>query len=121
MAYTIGEVAKRVGLTTYTLRYYEKEGLLPEVKKDDRGVRVYEDTDLFWIELIKCLKDTGMTIAEIKHIVDLSIEGEHTIPNRKAILYNHKEALEKEIEVLQQSIMKINKKLDWYDGKMGKC
>lgn len=121
MEYTIGQVAKQVGLTTYTLRYYEKEGLLPEVKKNSSGIRIYGDDDLFWIEVIKCLKDTGMSMATIKHIVDLSLEGDVTIPQRKEILENHKKELEKQMKQLQYSMEKINKKIDWYKDKKGNC
>ncbi|MGL4344888.1 MAG: MerR family transcriptional regulator [Cellulosilyticaceae bacterium] len=121
MTYTIGKVAGRVGLSTYTLRYYEKEGLLPEVKKNDKGIRLYQESDIVWIELIKCLKETGMSIAEIQNIVSLSIEGNHTIPDRKEILKAHQEKIHQQIAVLQTSLLKIDKKLDWYDGKHIDC
>lgn len=121
MQYTIGKVAERVGLTTYTLRYYEKEGLLPHIQKDAKGNRYYSEDDIFWIELIKCLKDTGMPIAAIKHIVELSLQGEDTVPKRKEILLSHKESLEKQMMLLQQSMDKIDKKIAWYNGEHTAC
>lgn len=121
MAYTIGKVADRVGLSTYTLRYYEKEGLLPGIKKNEQGIRMYQEDDIFWIELIKCLKETGMSIADIHYIVKLSIEGEHTIPQRKQILNVHKKQLQEQMEIIQRSLQKIDKKIEWYDGKAAEC
>ncbi|MGL5379874.1 MerR family transcriptional regulator [Clostridium sp.] len=121
MEYSIGKAAEAVGLSTYTLRYYEKEGLLPEVKRNSNGVRVYDDSDIFWIDLIKCLKDTGMSMTEIKSIVELSLKGDSTINDRREILVNHKKTVELKIEELNKSIEKINKKLDWYDGKESSC
>lgn len=121
MAYTIGKVAERVGLSTHTLRYYEKEGLLPHVKKNVRGIRSYEEDDIVWIELIKCLKETGMSIGEIQQIVALSLEGEGTIPERKTILEKHKVKLQEQMTALHRSIGNIDKKLEWYDGKNTEC
>ncbi|MEG0005592.1 MAG: MerR family transcriptional regulator [Clostridium sp.] len=121
MNYTVGDVAKKVGLSSYTLRYYEKEGLLPNVARSDKGIRVYSDSDITWIELIKCLKSTGMSISEIRSIVELSLEGDGTIPTRKDILLNHRAKLELQIEDLVKCINKIDNKLDWYDGKSTKC
>lgn len=121
MEYTIGKAAEVVGLSSYTLRYYENIGLLPEVKRNHKGIRIYKDSDIFWIDLIKCLKDTGMSIAEIQYIVELSLKGEDTIPERKEILRNHKINLEKQMEDLKVSMSKIDKKLEWYEGKDNKC
>lgn len=121
MEYTISKAAETVGLSSYTLRYYEKIGLLPEVKRNENGIRIYKDSDIFWIDLIKCLKDTGMTIAEIQYIVELSLKGEDTIPTRKEILRNHKANLEKQMEALKVSMSKIDKKLEWYDDKSVEC
>lgn len=121
MDYTISKVAERTGLSSYTLRYYEKEGLLPEVKRNEKGIRMYGEEDIFWIELVKCLKDTGMSIAEIKHIIELSLEGDHTIEDRKNILLNHKVQLEEQIKGLQHCMDQIDKKLEWYEGKAKGC
>ncbi|MGL6173385.1 MAG: MerR family transcriptional regulator [Cellulosilyticaceae bacterium] len=121
MSYTISQAAEQVGLTSYTLRYYEKEGLLPGIERNEKGIRTYKETDLFWIDLIKCLKDTGMSISEIKQIVTLSLEGEGTIPQRKDILNTHKKKLEEQMEELKQAMKKIDKKIEWYEGKTTDC
>lgn len=95
MGCTIKEAAERVGLTVHTVRYYEQEGLLPFLKRDRHGKRIFEEPDLQWLGLVTCLRDTGMSIAEMRRIVELSVEGDHTIPARKEILLQHKRALEK--------------------------
>ncbi|MGL5578114.1 MAG: MerR family transcriptional regulator, partial [Fusobacteriaceae bacterium] len=81
--YSIGEVGKITGIPTSTLRFYEKEGLLPQVQRDKNGIRSYSEEDLFWVEMIKCLRDTNMGIEDIKNIVSLSEMGEITELERK--------------------------------------
>ena len=66
MGYSIGQVSKKTGLGVHTLRYYEKEGLLPFVSKTSSGLRTYSDNDLGWIKMIECLKATGMPLTGIK-------------------------------------------------------
>lgn len=121
MEYTIGQAAEAAGLTAYTLRYYEKEGLLPEIQRNEKGVRVYRENDIFWIDLIRCFRDTGMSISDIKYIVDLSQDGDHTISERKQILKEHKKKIEIQISQLKKYLYKIDKKLEWYDGKANGC
>ena len=73
--YTIAQASEEVELTPYTLRYYEKEGLLPNVIKDSAGRRKYHDDDLQRIGFIKCLKGTGMSLKQIKEYGDLYEQG----------------------------------------------
>lgn len=121
MSYSIGQVSKKTGITTYTIRYYEKEGVLPYVKRNEKGIREFSDDDIFWIDLISCLRETGMSIKDIKHIVDLSLEGEHTVDQRKIILQDHKKKILTKIEELQDITCKIDKKLKYYGKNKGKC
>ncbi len=118
MGYSIGQVAEIVGLTTYTLRYYEKEGLLPQIKRNENGIRVFSEDDIFWIDLVRCLRDTEMQISDIKYIINLSHKGEHTIPERKEILQEHRKKIVMKINELQKYIGKIDKKLEWYERRL---
>ena len=68
MGFTIKQVAEKLDLTAYTLRYYEKEGLLPFVERDSNGNRIFNDHDIEWIMLICCLRATGMSVGEIKQL-----------------------------------------------------
>jgi DNA-binding transcriptional MerR regulator len=119
MGYTIKQVAEKIDLTPYTLRYYEKEGLLPFVGRNEQGNRVFEDRDIEWILLICCLRDTGMSVAEIRRYVDLCMAGRETIEVRKKIILEHKESVEKKIEQMQEYLAKINDKLKCYDEIAG--
>ena len=79
MGYSIGQVAEKMGLTAHTLRYYEKEGLLPFVKKTGSGLRIFSDEDIGWLQMIECLKGTGMPLKGIKQYIDWYIEGDATL------------------------------------------
>lgn len=115
MEYTIKQVAQKVELTEYTLRYYEKEGLLPSIERDAHGIRLFKDNDIEWIRLICCLRDTGMSISKIKDYVDLCIEGDNTIELRRQIILNQKTVTEQKIEEMNQHLKMINKKLEYYN------
>ncbi len=115
MGYMIKEVAAKLNLTAYTLRYYEKAGLLPFVKRDDNGNRVFEDNDLEWVMLICCLRDTGMSVGTIKCYVDLCLEGDSTMETRRQMIVRHKLAVEQRIEQMNGCLARINKKLGCYE------
>ncbi|MBN2910254.1 MerR family transcriptional regulator [Polycladomyces sp. WAk] len=115
--WTIKDVAERVGLSAHTIRYYEQEGLLPSLKRDQHGNRIFEERDIEWLELVICLRETGMPIAEIRRYVDLGMEGDQTIPMRKQILQKHRQMLEKKMEEINKALTKIDKKMKWYDSK----
>ena len=76
MFYTVGETAKKMQIAPSTLRYYDKEGLLPFVERSDGGIRMFQESDFEWLALIECLKKTGMSIKDIKSFVDLCVEGD---------------------------------------------
>lgn len=78
MFYTIGEMAKKLNVAPSTLRYYDKEGLLPFVERSGGGIRMFKDSDFEWLSIIECLKKTGMPIKEIKNFIDWCMEGDST-------------------------------------------
>lgn len=114
MFYSIKQAAARLGLTASTLRYYDKEGLLPALKRSESGTRTFSDTDIQWLELICCLKNSGMPIIEIKRFMDLCLQGEDTCEERRKVLEKHKEDILKQMKVLQNSLCIINYKIDHY-------
>lgn len=115
MGFTIKQVAERLDLTTYTLRYYEKAGLLPFVERDHNGNRVFNEHDIEWIMLICCLRATGMSVAEIKRYVELCMKGDTTIESRREIIVQHKCTVEQKIAQMNDCLVRINKKLGYYD------
>lgn len=116
MGYSIKEVAEKVGLPTHTLRYYEKEGLLPFIKRDANGNRIFEEKDLSWLELVICLRKTDIALSELREIVNLTKEGDWTISKRKQILEKHKEKMLEKQRVLERAFLKIDEKIMYYDG-----
>ena len=110
MGYSIGQVAKKTGLGVHTLRYYEKEGLLPFVRKSGSGLRIYSDSDIGWLGMIECLKGTGMTLKGIKQYIDWYIEGDSTLEQRLEMFKRQKVKLAE----LQKNMAKIDYKISLY-------
>lgn len=115
MAYTIKEVTERTGISAHTLRFYEKEGVMPFVARDGNGNREFADQDLEWIDFVLCLRSTGMPLADIKRYLELYKKGDGTIRARKEMMYNHKTKIEKQMIELYGCLEKINYKLALYD------
>lgn len=116
MGYSIAEVAEKTNLTPHTLRYYEKEGLLPFVDRSDTGNRDFKDKDMEWLELICCLKNTGMSIKQIKEVIALCLKGDDTLEIRREIFISHREEVLSQIEELHKNLDKINCKINYYDS-----
>lgn len=114
MGYSIGQVAKKTGLSVHTLRYYEKEGLLPFVRKNSSCLRVFSDSDLGWLELIECLKATGLHLKGIKQYIDWYIEGDSTLQLRLDMFRQQKIRIEEQMAELQKHMNKINYKIELY-------
>ena len=113
MFYTVGEMAKRLGVAPSTLRYYDKEGLLPFVERSDGGIRVFKDADYEWLMIIECLKKTGMPLKDIKEFVVMAMEGDDTIDKRLTLINKQKESIEKQIEELSE-IHRVLIFKEWY-------
>nr|WP_320146615.1 MerR family transcriptional regulator [uncultured Anaeromusa sp.] len=116
MGYTIKQVATRFAISTHTLRYYEKEGILPLVGRDENGNRQFSEADLEWLVLIRCLRDTGMSVGEIKAYVALCQQGDATIFQRREIIAQHKRDVEGKITRMQEYLTRIDRKLQGYDA-----
>lgn len=116
MSYSIKEVSERFHISPYTLRYYEKEELLPPIHRSDKGTRLYSDVDLEWLQLICCMRATGMSMSYIKKYVDLCRLGEDTIPERHQIIIKQKEIIENQIKKYKDLLKVVNKKLNYYSN-----
>jgi len=100
----------------HTLRYYDKEGLMPFIERDKTGNRIFKEEDLNWIAMICCLKNTGMPINEMKKYADWCAQGMQTINERKEMLTNHRRKVIKQIEDLKKDLILIDSKLEIYDN-----
>ena len=116
MALTIKEASQKVGMSSHTIRFYEKQGLLPLLKRDETGYRSFSDHDIEWLDFISCLRKTDIPLTELKKIMDLSLEGHHTVQERKAILLTHKEVMLEKQRELDLAFRKIEKKLRYFDN-----
>jgi len=123
MYYTIGEIAKKINVSPHTLRFYAKEGLLPFVERSESGIRMFKDEDFQWLTIIECLKKTGMPIKDIKTYMDWLIEGDSTIDKRLEMFKKQKEAVEKQIEELKETLKLLEYKCWYYETakKAGTC
>lgn len=115
MISSIKEATEKTGISASTLRYYESEGLLPYVKRDENGKRLYDQEDINWVHFITALRATGMPIAQIQKYVRLYKEGDDTISERKMMMLNHKREIEERMKELYYNLDKINYKLALYD------
>ena len=115
MVYTMMQVCREADLTYQTLKFYCNEGLIPNVKRDKNNRRIFDERNLKWIKDLVCLKRCGMSIQEMKKYLDLCLQGESTIPQRKKMLAEMKEALQDSIRQLEDSIAYIDWKQNFYD------
>ncbi|MGO3727453.1 MerR family transcriptional regulator [Enterococcus viikkiensis] len=111
--FLIGEISERYGISQDTLRYYDKAGLLPFVKKNSAGRREFTEDDLGYIEVIDCLKRSGIAVKEIAKFMDWCVVGDRTLPQRYAFMTEQEAALEQKIHELQAQLDFLRWK-KWY-------
>ena len=115
--YTPAEAAALSGFSLDTLRYYEREGILPQVSRSAGGHRQYSDADLGALSFLKCLRETGMSIERLRRYGALCRD-DSTIPERIALLEEHAAAVEAAITDLRTQQDKLSEKLEWYRGRV---
>ncbi len=114
MVLTIQQVSDKTGLSEHTLRYYERIGLIESVDRAENGHRRYTEMDIGWIDFLKCLRATGMPVAQMKEYADLTRVGGHTIGARLELLREHRRTVLRQIEELQQYLAVVDHKIDYY-------
>lgn len=112
--YTIGQVSEMFELPASTLRYYDKEGLFPGIKRSS-GARMFDDTSLEALRIINCLKLSGLEIKDIKQFMEWCAEGSSSYEKRRELFLRQKEAVLGEIEKLQQTLSMILFKCWYYE------
>ncbi len=116
--YTPGQVADETGVSLDTLRYYERIGLLERISRNSAGQRRFTDEDLGWLGMIRCLRDTGMPIAEMLRFAELTRAGDHTIPDRVALLEAHDRNVEAQLADLREKQGAIQRKIGYYRDRI---
>ena len=110
--YTIGQVSEMFDLPVSTLRYYDKEGLFPELNRTS-GIRQFSENEIEALRVIECLKKTGLQIKDIKRFMSWCMEGSSTYTKRKELFENQKKQVEAEITKLNKTLDMLNFKC-WY-------
>lgn len=118
MTYTVGQMAKMLDIPSSTLRYYDKEGLLPFVERSTGGIRIFREKDYEWLQIISCLKQTGMSIHDIRTYIQLAMQGDDTIRERLALFQKQRERLQKQMASLQHTLDVLDYKCWFYETAM---
>lgn len=113
----ISQFSKAAGISPYTLRYYEKKGLI-RVNRDSAGRRDYNEDDIEWARFIKRLKDTGMLLRDIRHYSDLRYEGDSTMEERMALLLRHREAVVEQQKKWDGYLKNLDEKIHIYQKRI---
>ena len=112
--YTIGQVSKMFGLPVSTLRYYDKEGLFPDMERSN-GIRRFGQRELEALRVIECLKKSGMEIKDIRQFMEWCAQGSSTYPQRRAMFLRQKESVEAEIARMNRVLDMLNFKCWYYE------
>lgn len=121
--YTIGDAAAKLGMPASTIRFYEKNGLIPNQQRSSDGRRLFDEDDLEWMRFVERLKVSGMPIKEIREYIRLYMEGDSTIEERRRIVYERRKAIDKQLEELRLARGFIEYKCWYYNvaSESGTC
>ncbi|WP_336759890.1 MerR family transcriptional regulator [Paenibacillus sp. USHLN196] len=111
---TIGEVAKKVEVSIGAIRFYERKGLLKPAVRSEQNNRLYSEDDLNWLVFIKCLRETGMSVEDIKKYYDQVNEGTSTLKERTKLIEDQKQKLLNDIEEKKAQLVHLDNKLERY-------
>lgn len=116
----VAEFSKRVNISSHTIRYYDKVGLLDDIHRLSSGHRHFQEKDIVWFEFIQRLKDTGMPIKQIREYAELRKKGKATLASRHAMLKAHSSKLSDQIQTQQLHLEKLKDKINFYQSELEK-
>lgn len=114
----IAEVSEKFGISSDTLRYYERVGLIPAVNRTESGIRDYLEIDLKRVEFIKCMRSAGLPIEALIEYITLVLQGDKTIDARKEILKEQRELLVNRMNEMQKTLEILDYKINIYEGAL---
>jgi DNA-binding transcriptional MerR regulator len=112
---TIKVTSEKYGISQYTLRYYEKIGMIPPVTRTPGGIRDYKRKDLDWVELVLCMRNAGLPVKVMVEYLKLHQQGDSTIPARLKLLVNQQEILLKQKKNIDETLNRLNYKISRYE------
>lgn len=115
MTYSIGAVAEMFGLSVPTLRYYDKEGLLPKVKRSDGGVRRFDSGDIECLRVVECLKKTGMPLKDIRVFLAWCSMGDASLEKRRDMFLERRQEVKRQMEELEGTLKMVEFKCRYYE------
>lgn len=118
MLYTVGEIAKVLGIPASTLRYYDQEGLLPFVERSSGGIRMFTDKDYEWLKVIACLKKSGLSIKNIKAFIDMAARGDESLAERYELFHTRRDAVKEQLKEMQETLDLLEFKCWYYQQAM---
>lgn len=113
--YTVKQLADKLNISAHTIRFYDDQGLFPDVMRDTNGTRIFNDSNLEWIYLVLCLRNTGMPVAEIRHYIKLCQEGEATVEERYQIIIRQREKAEQDLQEMRHRLEILDMKMKCYE------
>ena len=115
MVYTVGEIARLLDVPASTLRYYDKEGLLPFVERSSGGIRMFRESDFEWLRIINCMKKAGMSIKDIRQYIEMALQGDDTIDLRLQMFRHQREVLLEQMREMQHTLEMVEYKCWYYE------
>ena len=112
--YTVKAVAELLGVSVHTVRYYDDRGLIPGTKRNAANQRLFDDMEVEWLFLSLTLKNTGLSLKDLKHYIELYQQGDSTLQERYKLLREQKEKTHQEMENLKLRLAVLNRKIDHY-------
>lgn len=116
--YTVKDVAELMQVSSYTVRYYENEGLIPGVERSRGNIRLFSEHTLSWLRVVHCLRMTGLSIEGVKHYINLCLKGDVTIPERAELLAKQEKNLKHQIKMLREQMNILKYKQGLYKKLM---
>ena len=113
--YTVREVAEIMGVTPYTIRYYDNAGLIPGVDRSAGNSRLFSDYNVSWLKLVVCLRATGLPVEGVKHYIDMCRQGDETIPERAELIFRQEKILREQMRNLQAQMEVLQYKKKFYE------
>ena len=115
-----------MGLSTYTIRYYDNIGLIPEVDRSEGNIRLFSDYNISWLKLVHCLRTTGLSVEGVRHYIEMCRQGDSTIPERAELIFRQEEVLREQLRNLQAQMEVLKYKKQYYQkllatGQKDRC